>query len=114
MRSNHTTSPSHLAPTAPMPRVRGKIPHSKEKGKHMKKFIASCLLGGALIIGSVGGAFAAPGLGTPGEANCVGQTTAFLAQAGQEEGIKGFAGAADAGGFSVKEAKQLVREVCQR
>ena len=71
---------------------------------------------------SIAGTFAGVGAagdhsapGTPGEKNCVGQTTAWLAQlakTGDSEGFRGFAGAAAGFGVSVQELKQLVQAFC--
>ena len=81
----------------------------------MKKLIASGLFCGALLMGSVGGAFAGPDRTMPGmprTANCVGQTNAFLAQVGQEAGITGIGGIAKANDLSVKEVQQIVQNFC--
>jgi len=81
----------------------------------MRKFIASCLIGGALVLGSVGGAFAAPPApmpGTPGEANCKGQTTAYLAQLAKNneffpDEFRGLGGVSRASGLSVQQLQDL-------
>ena len=56
--------------------------------------------------------------GTPGEANCRGQTTAYLAQAskngaeGIPEGFRGLGGVSRATGLSVQEIKAIVDAFC--
>ncbi len=85
----------------------------------MKKFIASCVIGGALILGSVGGAFAADNQtrpGTPGDANCVGQTNAFLAQAAKngliDDAFHGIGGVGRAFGLSTQQVEAVVQAFC--
>ncbi len=87
----------------------------------MKKLIASGLFCGALLMGSTVGAFAAgPSMpGTPGDANCQGQTTAFLAQfvknsGGEppEEVRPGFGNLAKIIGLSNQELRQIVVDFC--
>lgn len=57
--------------------------------------------------------------GTPGDRNCEGQTTAFLAQLAGPNGDLSFLGApgignlADLADLSVKEVKEIVRDFCQ-
>ena len=51
----------------------------------MRKYILSAVVAGSLLASTVAGAFAAQpasnrGAGTPGDANCLGQTMAFFAQ----------------------------------
>ena len=72
----------------------------------MNKRIVGSLLGAVLIGSTTVSAFAestAPG--TPGEPNCEGQSTAFLAQIGQNFGlpIRGIGGFAHSTEFSVRE-----------
>lgn len=56
--------------------------------------------------------------GTPGEANCRGQTTAYLAQAsknGEEnipEGFRGLGGVSRSTGLTVQEIKAIVDAFC--
>lgn len=56
--------------------------------------------------------------GTPGEPNCRGQTTAYLAQAskneqeGIPEGFRGLGGVSRFFGLSVQEIKAIVDEFC--
>lgn len=82
----------------------------------MRKLIASLAIVGALAATSAGAAFAASdnhvAPGTPGAANCVGQTNAYLAQAGQAEGIHGIGGIAKASGYTTQEVETIVQEYC--
>jgi hypothetical protein len=86
----------------------------------MKKFIASCLIGGGLLLSSVVGAGAASNhteLGTPGAANCHGQTAAAVAQLGKTFGVppqelRGLAGFARINDASVSELQQAIDEYC--
>jgi hypothetical protein len=68
----------------------------------------------ALGLSAVGGVSAADHstLGTPGEANCEGQTRAFIAQVGQEAGLAGIGNFARGSDVSVKEVQAIVREFC--
>lgn len=51
--------------------------------------------------------------GTPGQANCEGQTRAFLAQASKEQlGEPGLGNLARFNELSVKEVQAIVREFC--
>ncbi len=51
--------------------------------------------------------------GTPGEANCVGQTTAFAAQASKDLlGEPGLGNLADFSELSVKEVRAVVQAFC--
>ncbi len=50
--------------------------------------------------------------GIPGDKNCVGQTTAFLAQALSGADIHGIGGLANAANLSVKEVKAIVSAYC--
>jgi hypothetical protein len=50
--------------------------------------------------------------GTPGSANCVGQTNAYLAQAFAQDGYAGLGNVADVFGLSVKEVKAIVSAYC--
>jgi hypothetical protein len=51
--------------------------------------------------------------GTPGEPNCEGQTTGFLAHASKEQlGEPGIGNLAKANGLSVKEVKEIIRAFC--
>jgi len=81
----------------------------------MKKQTAAliCAIGFAL---SAAPAMAGPHASeppTPGEPNCVGQTTAYLAQAFKEEfGEPGLGNVADFAGLSVKEVRTAVQEYC--
>ena len=88
----------------------------------MKKLMASGLFCGALLMGSVGGAFAASDRtmpGTPGEPGCQGQSTAFLAQliknsGGElpEEFRPGFGNLSKITGLSNEQLRQLVVDFC--
>ncbi len=87
----------------------------------MKKLIASGLFCGALLMGSAVGAFAAPDRsmpGTPGDANCQGQSTAFLAQLIKNseevpaEFRPGFGNLAKLIGLSNQELRQVVVDFC--
>jgi hypothetical protein len=53
--------------------------------------------------------------GIPGDPNCRGQSTAFLAQAGKNagvEGVRGIGGLARFAGLTVQEIKAIVDEFC--
>jgi hypothetical protein len=50
--------------------------------------------------------------GTPGEKNCVGQTNAWLAQAGQSLGINGYANVAAFSGVTVQQLQAEVQAYC--
>ncbi|MCC6418905.1 MAG: hypothetical protein IT429_11775 [Gemmataceae bacterium] len=83
----------------------------------MKTRILTLVLGGAFAISAFSGValaasdnHAAPG--TPGDKNCVGQTTAYLAQVGTTAGIHGIGGIADASGLTVQEVKDIIRAYC--
>ena len=89
----------------------------------MKKFIASCVIGGGLILSSVVGASAAAGQtmpGTRGEPNCKGQTTAFLAQLFNNEGGQdpeefsrpGFGNFAKILNTSTQDLQDRIRDEC--
>ena len=81
----------------------------------MKKQTAAliCAIGFAL---SAAPAMAGPHAsepGTPGEPNCVGQTTAYLAQASKEQfGEPGLGNLADFAGLSVKDVRAVVQVFC--
>lgn len=86
-----------------------------------KKLIASGLFCGALLMGSVGGAFAGPDHilpGMPGDANCQGQTAAYLAQAAKNgllpEEFRGLGGVSRASGFSIQQIQQVVEAFCNQ
>lgn len=82
----------------------------------MRRIVLSVALSGALLASLVGGASAASPKhaepGTPGTPNCVGQTTAWIAQLGAEVDIHGFAGVANALELSVQELKAIIEEYC--
>ena len=82
----------------------------------MRKAILGVALGGALALSSFGMAFAASDnhatIGTPGDKNCVGQTTAFLAQLGSSADVHGIGGIADASALSVKDLKAIIKAYC--
>jgi len=82
----------------------------------MRKAILGVALGGALALSSFGMAFAASDNqatpGTPGDKNCVGQTTAWLAQLGSSADVHGIGGLADAFGSSVKDLKAAIKAYC--
>ena len=70
-----------------------------------------------LLLGLVGSARAADHseTGVPGEANCRGQTIAFLAQYAKSQmvsGFEGIGGIARAAGLSVGEVQAVVSEFC--
>lgn len=50
--------------------------------------------------------------GTPGEANCHGQTIAYLNEAAGDLDIHGIGNLAKASGFSVQEVQAIVDEFC--
>ena len=90
----------------------------------MNKKIRTAVAGAAIAIASIGGvAFSTGGAfaaspnqatpGTPGTANCVGQTMAYLAQ-GHESlpGVTGIGNVASTHGLSVQEVKALVEAFC--
>ena len=83
----------------------------------MRNVLMSAVLAASLLASTAGLAFAgspnhtAPG--TPGEKNCVGQTMAFLAQAGKEAlDAPGIGNLAAAAGLSVQEVKEIVEAFC--
>lgn len=79
--------------------------------KSVTAFVASAVLISAL---SVGPALAA-GHDTPGdpaEANCHGQTMAYLAEAFGVTGVHGIGNIAKAAGLSVKEVQGIVDAYC--
>ena len=79
----------------------------------MRTTCIGLLSAGALAIGA-GAAHADPPTepGIPDTPNCKGQTTAYLAQAGQEIGAPGIGNLARAAGLSVKDAHAIIREFC--
>lgn len=89
----------------------------------MNKKIRTAVAGAAIAIASIGGvAFTSGGAfaaspnqalpGTPGTANCVGQTMSYLAQALSGSGITGIGNLAVAANLSVKEIKAIVEAYC--
>ena len=83
----------------------------------MRRFFLAAAISGALIASAAGTALAGSDnhteLGTPGEPNCVGQTTAYLAQVGPTFDLPtGLGRLADALGISVKEYKAIIQEYC--
>ena len=81
----------------------------------MKKQTAAliCAIGFALSAAPAMAGPHADAPGTPGDANCVGQSTAFLAQASKELlGEPGLGNLARASGFSVKEVHAVVQAFC--
>jgi hypothetical protein len=80
----------------------------------VKKIMFATITAAALCLPFAGSIFAgspnhaAPG--TPGDANCVGQTTAALAQG--LDGETGIGNVAAANNLSVKEVKQLIQDYC--
>ena len=89
----------------------------------MNKKIRTAVAGAAIAIASIGGvafttggAFAASpnqaAPGTPGDANCVGQTMAYLAQGNVSPGVTGIGNVANLYSLSVKEVKAIVVAYC--
>lgn len=82
----------------------------------MRRIVLSGALSGALLLSLLGTASAASPKhaepGVPGTANCVGQTTAWLAQLGSSEGVHGIGNIAAAFGGSVQELKAAIEEYC--
>jgi hypothetical protein len=85
----------------------------------MRKLVLSAALAGALFASVAGSAVAgsdnhaAPG--TPGDANCEGQTIAFIAQgAGGDVDAHGIGNVAKAVGISVKDLKAFVDSYCNQ
>ena len=85
----------------------------------MRKFVLSAALAAVLALGSATAVLAgspnhaAPG--TPGDANCHGQSAAFLAQLAASSGISGangIGGVAKASGMSVQEIQALLDAYC--
>jgi hypothetical protein len=82
----------------------------------MRKAFAMLGIAGVLGLAAAGGALAgsdnhaAPG--APGDKNCVGQTNAYLAQVGTEEGIHGLGGIAHALDVSVQDIQAIVQAYC--
>ncbi len=86
----------------------------------IKRFIVSALVVGSLL-GSAVGVSAAGGdmPGTPGEANCKGQTTAFLAQLAKNneffpDEFRGIGGVSRGTGLSVQEIQAIVNAFCNQ
>jgi hypothetical protein len=84
----------------------------------MRRLILSSVLAGTLLASMAGTALAGSDNhtepGTPGDANCTGQTVAFLAQAGAslDPAVHGIGGIADLNELSVKEVKAIVAAFC--
>lgn len=82
----------------------------------MRRIVLSGALSGALLMSLLGTASAASPKhaepGVPGTANCVGQTTAYLAQLGSSEGVHGIGNLAKAFDTSVQDLKAAIAEYC--
>lgn len=81
----------------------------------MRKLSIALLIAGALAIGAVPAAAKQDAPGTPGERNCQGQTTAFLAQVGKTiplVGKGGIGNLARAAELTPKEVHEVVRTFC--
>jgi hypothetical protein len=84
----------------------------------MRRLILSSVLAGTLLASMAGTALAGSDNhstpGTPGEANCVGQTMAFIAQSGPALGVDahGIGGIAHAADVSVKDLKAAAQAYC--
>ena len=83
----------------------------------MKTRIMTLALAGTFAFAAFGGVAlaASPNQatpGTPGDNNCVGQTTAYLAQVGASVDIHGIGGLAKFADLSVKEVKAIVVAYC--
>jgi hypothetical protein len=90
---------------------------SRERTPKMRRLILSGIIAGALFASIAGSAFAGSDNhlmpGTPGDANCEGQTIAYVAQgAGGVVDGNGIGGVAKALGISVKDLKALVDSYC--
>ncbi len=86
-----------------------------------KRFMVSALVAGSLLGSAVGvGAAGGDMPGTPGEANCNGQTTAFIAQLSKNgdgffpEGFRGIGGVGRATGLSTQEIQAIVNAFCSQ
>lgn len=85
----------------------------------MKKLLIAGCVSATLFVTTFVGAFAdqpasTKTIGTPGEANCVGETTAFLAQAAKASGVipPGLGNLADFNNLSVKDLKAVIDAYC--
>ena len=67
-------------------------------------------VGVALAVGPV--AAGQDTIGTPGDKNCEGQTTAWIAQLGHDVGVNGVGGYAAFFSASVKDLKAAIRAYC--
>lgn len=80
-----------------------------------RRIIAIAAIGLASVTAAGGTALAADNHaapGTPGDANCKGQTTAYLAQVLKDAGAPGIGGVASLTGLTVKEIKAIVDTYC--
>ncbi len=85
----------------------------------IKRFMVSALVAGSLLGSAVGVGAAGDMPGTPGEANCTGQSTAFLAQLSKNneffpEGFRGIGGVGRVTGLSTQEIKAIVDRFCNQ
>ena len=81
----------------------------------MRKVSVALVVAAAFAVGAVPAGAGSPNQttpGTPGQPNCEGQTTAFLAQVGKPVDAQGLGNLAKAVGLSVKEVKVVVRAFC--
>ncbi len=75
----------------------------------------TALAGGMLLTGAGAASADPPTPGTPGEANCVGQSLRFGAQFGKNfdlDGVRGVGGLSREFGLEGGEANQFIRDVC--
>lgn len=82
----------------------------------MKRIILATVAAGTLTLASAGLATAASpnqgAPGVPGDKNCVGQTTSWLAQLGSGADITGIGNLADAFSLSTKDLKAAIKAYC--
>jgi hypothetical protein len=84
------------------------------KKKLFGALFASAAVAAAVIVPAT--AFAADHSqpGTPGTPNCVGQTTAYVAQLGQSVGAPGIGGVSDFTGLSVQQIHDIIQAYCNQ
>jgi hypothetical protein len=80
----------------------------------MKRYILTLVAALTIGLAMLGSASAADhsALGTPGDSNCHGQSTAFIAQLGQSVDIHGVGNVAKAFDMSVKDLQAAIDAYC--
>lgn len=84
--------------------------------KNLAVLVGTAVISAGMFFGGAGIASAASTNqtmpGTPGTANCVGQTKAYLAQFGTTEGVTGIGNVASTVGLSVQQINAIVDAYC--